>query len=116
MDSSIKWLGREISAVMTKLHLVCSSRMSRVISSDWIPGWTSKNLDGFGTEVCEFKSEAMKLFSSVSESKVYTIRSSFLNHFVEDLRSLGDVSILAAYVDKHFNIIIKRVHRWSSKT
>lgn len=90
IDRLIRYTG---SPKMTRSHAMCSIMMSTVTSNNWRQGWKSEELRTFGSEVCEFKTEVLELFSLVCKLELYAINFHSLEHLVENVRRFGGLSL-----------------------
>lgn len=68
------------SAKMTIVYTMFSSLLSRVLSCNWKPRWTSEELKAIGAAMREFR-KGTRIFSSARTSEVYTMKFHLLNHF-----------------------------------
>lgn len=85
--------------------------MSGAMSCHWRRRWTSEELKALGSKVCEFKKEVVEFFSSASSSGVYTMNFHFLDHLVQNIKTLGDINILYGSVYEQFNDHIKKAYQ-----
>lgn len=76
---------------VSRVHSMCCVFLSRDLYCNCEQGWTREEVKAISAEMCEFKTEAFELSSSVCTSGSYTTKFSLLDYSVEGFRKIGDL-------------------------
>lgn len=97
------------SAKINKEYAMYRSLIGTVLSGNCTRECTCEELKAVGPGVSEFKKKVMELRSSVRTSTVYKMKFHLLDHFVQEVRSFGNISVLDASNYEKLSVHIKRV-------
>lgn len=96
---------------MTRTHVIYNAMMTRGMSCIRRRRSTREELRAFELEVCEARETVVNLSVLMCTSSVNTIKFHFLNHLVQNSRTLGDIPFQDASNNEHSSIHAKNIYQ-----
>lgn len=99
--------GFHYDADLTGVRRMYSDMVSRVVSQNYVQGWSVEELEKLRRDFRAFKHMVVNMFSSVFSSRLFTLKFHLLDHLVEDISRSGGISAMDASPYKQFNTTMK---------
>lgn len=109
------WLGYSEEAPLTKIHVLYTDLVNRLMSDNYSNGWSDAELQDLRSTVLTFKKQVWSLFGPHCDRGLNTLKFHLLDHLVDDLQRFGTVRVLSASPYEHYNVVIKQSYSGTSK-
>ena len=109
------WLGYAEDAPLTKIHVMYTDLVNRLMSNNNGNGWSTGELQDLRSAVHLFKEHVWTLFGPHCDRGLNTLKFHLLDHLVDDLERFGTIHVLNASPYEHFNLIVKQSYAGTSK-
>lgn len=109
------WLGYYEDASLTRVHVMYTDLVNRVMSDNNSNGWSTEDLEELRSTVLLFKKQVWALFGPHCDRGLNTLKFHLLDHLVDDLQRFGTIRVLSASPYEQFNLIVKQSYSGTLK-